>query len=196
LPAAGKGCRSTSIRASLAAPMATREIRTFGDPVLRQRAREVEEITDLHRKLIKDMIDTMRAAPGVGLAAPQIGVLERIFVWEVEDRHGAVVNPEIVERSSATATDDEGCLSLPGLTYPVERAAEVTIRGLDENGRPIELTGTELLARIFQHEIDHLDGVLFIDRLPDAARKDALKNLREQTLGLRSTAPAPREETL
>jgi peptide deformylase len=176
--------------------MATREIRTFGDPVLRQRAREVEEITDLHRKLIKDMIDTMRAAPGVGLAAPQIGVLERIFVWEVEDRHGAVVNPEIVERSSATATDDEGCLSLPGLTYPVERAAEVTIRGLDENGRPIELTGTELLARIFQHEIDHLDGVLFIDRLPDAARKDALKNLREQTLGLRSTAPAPREETL
>jgi peptide deformylase len=176
--------------------MATRDIRTFGDPVLRQRAREVEEVTDLHRKLIKDMIDTMRAAPGVGLAAPQIGVLERIFVWEVEDRHGAVVNPEIVETSSATVTDDEGCLSLPGLTYPVERAAEVTIRGLDEHGRPIELTGTELLARIFQHEIDHLDGVLFIDRLSDAARKDALKTLREQTLGLRSTAPVPREETL
>jgi peptide deformylase len=176
--------------------MATRDIRTFGDPVLRQRAREVEEVTDLHRKLIKDMIDTMRAAPGVGLAAPQIGVLERIFVWEVEDRHGAVVNPEIVERSSATATDDEGCLSLPGLTYPVERAVEVTVRGLDEHGRPIELTGTELLARIFQHEIDHLDGVLFIDRLSDDARKDALKNLREQTLGLRSMAPAPREETL
>jgi peptide deformylase len=194
--AAHTGCRSTSIHASLAARMATRDIRTFGDPVLRQRAREVEEVTDLHRKLIKDMIDTMRAAPGVGLAAPQIGVLERIFVWEVDDRHGAVVNPEIVERSSATATDDEGCLSLPGLTYPVERAVEVTIRGLDEHGGPIELTGTELLARIFQHEIDHLDGVLFIDRLSEAARKDALRNLREQTLGIRSTAPAPREETL
>jgi peptide deformylase len=176
--------------------MSTRAIRTFGDPVLRQRAGEVEEVTDLHRKLIKDMYDTMRAAPGVGLAAPQIGVLERIFVWEVEDRHGAVVNPEIVERSSETATDDEGCLSLPGLTYPVERAAQVTVSGLDEHGNPIELTGTELLARIFQHEIDHLDGVLFIDRLPDDVRKDALRNLREQALGFSSVAPVAREETL
>ena len=176
--------------------MATRDIRTFGDPVLRQRAREVEEVTDLHRKLIKDMIDTMRAAPGVGLAAPQIGVLDRIFVWEVEDRHGAVINPEIVERSQEAATDDEGCLSLPGLTYPVERATEVTVRGLDDHGQPIELTGTELLARIFQHEIDHLDGVLFIDRLPDDVRKEALRNLREQALGFTSIAPAAREETL
>ena len=176
--------------------MTTREIRAFGDPVLRQRAREVETITDLHRKLIKDMFDTMRAAPGVGLAAPQIGVLDRIFVWEVEDRHGAVINPEIVERSQEAATDDEGCLSLPGLTYPVERATEVTVRGLDEQGQPIELTGTELLARIFQHEIDHLDGVLFIDRLPDDVRKEALRNLREQALGFTSIAPAAREETL
>lgn len=176
--------------------MATRDIRTFGDPVLRQRAGEVEEVTDLHRKLIKDMIDTMRAAPGVGLAAPQIGVLERIFVWEVEDRHGAVVNPEIIDRSTETATDDEGCLSLPGLTYPVERAAEVTIRGLDEHGRPIELAASEFLARIFQHEIDHLDGILFIDRLTDDLRKDALKSLRDQALGLTSGAPTPREETL
>src|ERR671915_545513 len=176
--------------------MTTREIRAFGDPVLRQRAREVETITDLHRKLIKDMFDTMRAAPGVGLAAPQIGVLDRIVVWEVEDRHGAVINPEIVERSQEAATGDEGCLSLPGLTYPVERATEVTVRGLDEHGQPIELTGTELLARIFQHEIDHLDGVLFIDRLPDDVRKEALRNLREQALGFTSIAPAAREETL
>src|ERR687891_1470161 len=105
--------------------MTTREIRAFGDPVLRQRAREVETITDLHRKLIKDMFDTMRAAPGVGLAAPQIGVLDRIFVWEVEDRHGAVINPEIVERSPETVTEEEGCLSLPGIYFPVERAAAV-----------------------------------------------------------------------
>ncbi|MGH2786540.1 MAG: peptide deformylase [Actinomycetota bacterium] len=175
--------------------MATREIRTFGDPVLRQRAREIDEVTDLHRKLIKDMIDTMRVAPGVGLAAPQIGVLERIFVWEVEERHGAVVNPRIIRRSSEAVTEDEGCLSVPGLTYPVERSAEVTVTGLDEHGRPIEIPAADLLARVFQHEIDHLDGTLFIDRLPEDLRKDALRTIREQALGL-PPAVRPREEML
>jgi peptide deformylase len=176
--------------------MAIRQIRTFGDPVLKQKARPVDEVTDLHRKLIKDMFDTMRAAPGVGLAAPQVGVLERIFVWEVEEEHGAVVNPEIAKASSETVTDEEGCLSVPGLTYPVERAGEVTVRGLNEHGEPIETAAEGLLARVFQHEIDHLDGVLFMDRLPDELRREALRAVRDQALGLAPPTPAAREESL
>jgi peptide deformylase len=164
--------------------MAILTIRTFGDPVLRQRARELERVTDLHRRLIADMFETMREAPGVGLAATQVGVLDRIFVWEVEERHGAVVNPVIVERSDNEEEDEEGCLSLPGLLFPVRRNARVVIEGLDENGDAIRLEGSELLARVFQHEIDHLDGVLFIDRLPDALRKEASAELTAQALGL------------
>lgn len=164
--------------------MAILTIRTFGDPVLRQRAREVERVSDLHRRLIADMFETMREAPGVGLAATQVGVLDRIFVWEVEERHGAVVNPVIVERSDDEDEDEEGCLSLPGLLFPVRRSERVVIEGLDENGDAIRLEGSELLARVFQHEIDHLDGVLFIDRLPDALRKEASAALTAQALGL------------
>jgi peptide deformylase len=169
-------------------------IREFGDPVLRQRAREVEEVTDVHRKLVADMLDTMRDALGVGLAGPQVGVLERVFVWEVGDRHGAVFNPVIVERSEERVTDDEGCLSVPGLTYPVERHAEVTIEGLDENGSEIRLEADDLLARVFQHETDHLDGVLFMDRLPDDLRKKAMRTLREKLLGLPPSPAAARGE--
>ncbi len=166
--------------------------------MLRQRAREVEEVTEIHRKLVADMLETMRDAPGVGLAGPQVGVLERIFVWEVDDRHGAVFNPVIVERSQERVTDDEGCLSVPGLTYPVERHAGVTIEGLDENGDALRVHADDLLARVFQHETDHLDGVLFMDRLPDDLRRDALRSLREKLLGLPSAPPAAvaREEAL
>ncbi len=164
--------------------------------MLRQRAREVEEVTDVHRKLVSDMLETMRDAPGVGLAGPQVGILERIFVWEVDDRHGAVFNPVIVERSDERVVDDEGCLSVPGLTYPVERHAGVTIEGLDEDGDPIRIEAGDLLARVFQHETDHLDGVLFMDRLSDDLRKTAMRSLREKLLGLPSSPPAPaaREE--
>lgn len=168
--------------------MAVLPIRMFGDPVLRERAREVEKVTEDHRRLARDMIETMRAAPGVGLAGPQVGVLERIFVWEVEDRQGVFINPRMVHRSRETVTEEEGCLSLPGLGYDVERHREVTVEALDENGRPVAVTGEDLLARIFQHELDHLDGVLFIDRLDDDDRREALRTLREQALGLR---PAP-----
>lgn len=164
--------------------MAELDIRTFGDPILRQRAGEVEEVTDLHRSLIANMIETMRLAPGVGLAAPQIGVLERIFVYAVDETVGAIINPELVYRSEEKDTDVEGCLSLPGLQYPVERSVEVTMRGLDENGDEVEIEATELLAVVFQHELDHLDGVLFIDHLPDDLRKEALRTLRDQALGL------------
>ncbi|MDQ4124377.1 MAG: peptide deformylase [Actinomycetota bacterium] len=178
--------------------MAILPIRTFGDPVLRQRAREVEKVTNVHRRLVADMLETMRDAPGVGLAGPQVGVLERVFVWEVEDRHGAVFNPVIVRRSEETATGEEGCLSIPGLTYDVERHASVAIEGLDENGEPVSIDAgdDDFLARVFQHEIDHLDGVLFLDRLRDDTRKKAMRSLRDKLLGLPSPQSTPREEAL
>lgn len=181
--------------------MAILEIRTFGDPALRARAAQVEEVTDVHRRLIADMIETMREAPGVGLAAPQVGVLERIFVWEVDDRYGAVINPRVAATSEESEVEEEGCLSIPGLYYPVERPARVRVEGLDENGRPVAFDADELLARVFQHEIDHLDGVLFLDRLPDETRREALARLRAQALGLPDPGPkkvpeAPVEETL
>ena len=172
--------------------MAILEIRRWGDPGLRQRAKEVEEITDVHRRLIVDMIETMRAAPGVGLAGPQVGVLERVFVWEVGEEHGAVFNPVIVARSDEQVEGEEGCLSLPGLYYPVDRAETVTVEGIDENGDPVKLDADDLLARVCQHEIDHLDGVLFIDHLPDEMRKEALGILRDQALGL-APPPVPRK---
>ncbi|MDQ3941251.1 MAG: peptide deformylase [Actinomycetota bacterium] len=180
--------------------MAVLAIRTFGDPALRQRAAEVARVTDLHRRIIEDMFETMRDAPGVGLAGPQIGVMERIFVWEVDERSGAVINPVIVSRSEETDSAEEGCLSLPGIYYPVTRSARVTVEGLDASGEPVSLEADELLARVCQHEIDHLDGVLFVDHLSDEQRKEALARLREQALGLTpSTAEAsrhPTEETL
>ena len=163
--------------------------------MLRERAGEITKITDVHRRLIADMFETMRDAPGVGLAAPQVGVLERIFVWEVEEEHGVLINPEIVKRSRKKFTEEEGCLSLPGLVYPVERNYEVVVRALDENGQQIEIAGEDLLARVFQHELDHLDGVLFIDHLVESDRKEALSILRGQALGLPTEArPVPQDE--
>src|SRR5918999_1457516 len=131
----------TSTRPKKREPVAILPIRTFGDPALRQKAEPVERITDLHRKLIADMFDTMREAPGVGLAGPQVGVLERVFVWETEDRHGAIINPVITERSQENVEEEEGCLSLPGIYYPVSRASQVMVDGLDENGDRVVLEG-------------------------------------------------------
>lgn len=165
--------------------MAILPIRTWGDPVLRQRANPVDKITDVHRRLIADMIDTMREAPGVGLAATQVGVVERIFVWEVDDEHGVLINPEIVSRGADTVSEDEGCLSVPGLLYPVERSYEVVIEGLDENIDKVRIPAADLQARVFQHELDHLNGVLFIDHLEDDLRREARMKLMEQALGLR-----------
>ena len=177
--------------------VAVLSIRTFGDPTLRQRAREVEKVTKAHRQLVKDMIDTMREAPGVGLAGPQIGVLERVFVFEVEDEVGALFNPTIVERSQDTLIEEEGCLSLPGLAYDVRRARAVKLEGLDEKGRSVTIEASDLLARVFQHEIDHLDGVLFVDRLDDDLKREAMRALTRQALGLAGPpAAAPLEECL
>jgi peptide deformylase len=149
----------------------------------------------MHHKLIADMLDTMRDAPGVGLAATQVGVLERIFVWEVEDGHGAVINPRIVERSRTTVEADEACLSLPGLMYPVERPQEVRLEGIDANGDPVDMEAGDLLARVFQHETDHLDGTLFIDHLPSGLRREARRLLADQVLGLPPSPSARREAT-
>jgi peptide deformylase len=153
--------------------MALREIITVGDPRLRKRARPVQAITPEIRQLAGDMVETMYEANGVGLAGPQIGELTRIIVIELpedEDVWGSgklfmVINPEIMRESREVETGIEGCLSVPGYVGEVERATEVLVRGIDINGKRFRLRPRDYLARVFQHEIDHLNGVLYIDRL-------------------------------
>jgi len=172
--------------------MAILPIRMYPDPVLREAAPPVTSVDDSVRKLIADMTETMHAAPGVGLAAPQVGVQRRVFVFRpsIEEPVGAFVNPEIVERSGE-AVDEEGCLSIPGLAYPVVRSEHILVRGLDGDGEPIELEATDYTARILQHEIDHLDGVLFIDRIDPDLRREALRLIRERAVNGTPT-PIPR----
>ncbi|MGH2717916.1 MAG: peptide deformylase [Actinomycetota bacterium] len=161
--------------------MAVLPIRTFGDPVLRRRAAEISAVDEAVRKLMHDMSDTVIDAPGVGLAAPQIGVPRRVIVWTYEGDRGALANPTIIEQHGQDEAD-EACLSLPGLTYPVTRALTVRVMGLNDRGERVEREFTDWTARIMQHEIDHLDGVLFIDRIaPDLAR-EARRRLREAAL--------------
>lgn len=169
--------------------MAILPIKIMGSPILRARAGEVGEPTDDDRRLIADMLDTMRDAPGVGLAAPQVGVSRRIFVWELEEEHGAVIDPVIVERSDNLVDGEEGCLSIPGLLYEVPRADRVVVEGKDQNGEALRVEATDFKARIFQHEIDHLDGVLFIDRLSDARRDEAIKEWRDLILSPQGVMP-------
>lgn len=168
--------------------MAVFPIRLFGDPVLRQRAADVPEVDDSIRKLIRDMRDTMRDAPGVGLAANQIGVLRRVIVWSFEGDEGTLVNPRIVEKEGSVE-GEEACLSLPGLSYPVLRAERVRVEGLDRKGRLTEIEAEDMTARILQHEIDHIDGVLFIDHLPPELQREARRLLREATEGFGPPPP-------
>jgi peptide deformylase len=153
--------------------MAIREIVSLPEPVLRRKARPVTRFDAQLQTLVDDMIETMRQAPGVGLAAPQVGISERLIVVEYttdEEKEDApkklyvVANPEIKERSEETVLGVEGCLSIPGLQGEVERAAAVTVRGRTRRGQPIKIKAGGWLARIFQHEIDHLDGIVFTDR--------------------------------
>jgi peptide deformylase len=153
-------------------------IRLFGDPVLRTSADPVKDFDAELRRLVKDLTDTMQDAPGVGLAAPQIGVSLRVFTYHVDDVLGHLINPSL-DLSEETETDDEGCLSFPGLAYPTSRAYGVVAKGFNMYGEPVTLEGTGQLARCVQHETDHLDGVLFIDRLDKAQRKLAMKEIRE-----------------
>ena len=158
--------------------MAVREIRLFGDPVLRESAAPVTDFDKQLRTLVKDLTDTMLEAPGCGLAAPQLGIGLRVFTYVDDDVVGHLVNPQL------TLTDErqlgeEGCLSIPGLTFDCTRAYGAVATGFDMYGDPVTIAGTEHLARILQHETDHLDGVLFVDRLDTQTRKAAMKAIRE-----------------
>ncbi len=147
--------------------MALREIVLLGDPRLREEAQPVTAVDEPVRELIRDMFETMHQAPGIGLAATQIGVPRRVVVVSIDDESLAFVNPEIVERSAEEETEVEACLSLPGVQGMVTRAEAVVVRALDENGEEFEVEGDDLFARCIQHEIDHLDGVVFLDRVTD-----------------------------
>jgi peptide deformylase len=154
--------------------MAVRGLRYLGDPVLRQKAERVEEVTEEVRALIADMFDTMYAEEGVGLAAPQVGISQRVIVVDARDDHldpFALVNPEIVAVGDDADRAEEGCLSIPGLKEIVERPVAVKVKALDADGADVVLEAEGLLARILQHEIDHIDGILFIDRVSALKRK-------------------------
>ena len=167
--------------------MAIQPIRLFGDPVLRTPARPVTDFDRELRTLVRDLTETMQDAPGAGLAAPQIGVGLRVFTYYVDGELGHLVNPDL-DLSDEEQDGEEGCLSLPGLAFDTRRALRVVAKGWDQHGEPVVIEGSDLLARAIQHETDHLDGILFIDRLDRQQRKLALKAIREAEW---AGAPAP-----
>ena len=160
-------------------------IRIYGDPVLRQRATEVGTVDGVLKQLADDMVQTMYDAPGVGLAAPQVGVQKRLFVYDTGDGDGpkAIVNP-VLSEGRGEWVYDEGCLSVPGLSWPIVRPKEVHLTGYDLDGNEVSIEADEFLARVFQHEVDHLDGVLLVERLDDDQRKEAKRILRTRALDL------------
>lgn len=161
--------------------IALSQIRQYPDPALRMRANEVEHFDDALRRLAERMTELMADAYGVGLAATQVGVLQRLFVFQAgDDEPRVLVNPRIVQRSDEVEADEEGCLSLQRVIVPVERSAEVTIEAQDLDGDDVRLELEELPARVAQHEVDHLDGVLIIDQTTDDARRVAMATLRAQ----------------
>jgi peptide deformylase len=159
--------------------VAVQPIRLFGDPVLTMAADPVTTFDKELRVLVKDLTDTMVDAPGAGLAATQIGVSVRVFTYDVDDTIGHLVNPVIGVMSDEEQDGDEGCLSFPGLTFPTKRRQRVVASGSNMYGDPVTIEGSALLARCIQHEVDHLDGILFIDRLDPDQRKAAMKAIRE-----------------
>jgi peptide deformylase len=164
--------------------MAPYSIRVFGDPVLKQRAAEITTVDGGLVRLAQDMIDTMRAAPGIGLAAPQVGVQKRLFVYQLDEDEPArvVINP-VIDDSRGEWEYEEGCLSIPGLYFPIVRSKEVHLRGYDLDGGEISIEADEIMARAFQHELDHLDGRLLLDLLDRDQRKAAMKELRQRDPG-------------
>jgi peptide deformylase len=163
--------------------LALAQIRQYGDPALRLKANEVVDFDDDLRRLVERMTTLMQEAQGVGLAATQVGVLRRLFVFQPgEDGPRVIVNPVIVERADESESDGEGCLSLQGVRVPVERSVSVVIEGKDEAGADVRLELDEYAARVAQHELDHLDGVLIIDRTDDEHRKEALGILRPRVV--------------
>jgi peptide deformylase len=158
--------------------MAIKPIRLFGDPILATRAEEVTVFDKELRNLVRDLTETMQAAPGAGLAAPQIGVSLRVFTYDVDGVVGHLINPQL-DLSEELQDGPEGCLSLPELTYDCIRALSVIAKGMNMYGEPVTIEGSNLLARAIQHETDHLDGIVFIDRLDEQARKAAMKEIRQ-----------------
>lgn len=172
--------------------MSVLPIRVFGDPVLREPARPVETFDDSLRRLADDMIQTMQEAPGVGLAAPQVGRSLRLIVFDLGDEEGprALANP-VLRDEWGDQLGEEGCLSVPGLYYPVRRHLRVQAEGFDLDGNEVSIEAEELPSRILQHEVDHLNGVLFIDRLEAEHRSEAMAAIRDQALGLQPVAVDP-----
>ena len=168
--------------------MAGFTIRQYGDPVLKERTREVDDFDGAVASLVDSMIETMYAAPGTGLAANQVGVQRRIFVYDVGEGARTVINPQIIE-SDGEWVFDEGCLSVPGLSWEIARPNAVHLVGLDLDGNEVSIEATELEGRVFQHEIDHLDGILLVERLDEDQRKEALRILRTRTLDLAPSDP-------
>jgi peptide deformylase len=158
-----------------------REIRVYGDPVLKTKAAEVGDIDGKLVTLADDMLEAMYAAPGLGLAAPQVGVQKQLFVYDVGEGPHTLVNPSIKE-SRGEWVYDEGCLSIPGLAFELIRPKQVHLVGYDLDGNELSIEADEVLARCFQHELDHLDGVLFLERLSDEDRKAAMRIIRERRL--------------
>ena len=160
--------------------MTIRPIRELGDPVLRTPADEVKDFDRELAALVRDLEETVDHPGRAGLAAPQIGVGLRVFSYNIDGEIGHLVNPTIVELSEEIQDDDEGCLSVPGLYAPTVRAMHAVVEGLDVHGEPLRLSGSGLMARCLQHEVDHLDGKVFLDRLTGEARKAALRALRSR----------------
>ncbi|MGH3171766.1 MAG: peptide deformylase [Trebonia sp.] len=159
--------------------MAIRPIRLFGDPVLRTAADPVTDFDKQLRNLVKDLQQTLDDAQGAGLAAPQIGVGLRVFAYAVDDERGYLVNPSLDFPDDEEQAGQEGCLSFPGVYFDVKRRLNTVARGFTDRGDPVQVVGTQVLARCLQHETDHLDGVLFIDRMDIATRKEAMKAIRD-----------------
>jgi peptide deformylase len=159
--------------------MTVRDIRKFGDPILLTAADPVTDFDKQLRRLVKDLTDTLREAQGSGLAAPQIGVGLRVFAYLVDGQHGYLVNPALTFPDEEEQDGEEGCLSFPGLYFDVKRRRNTVARGCTDRGDPVQVVGTAMLARCLQHETDHLDGVLFIDRMDATTRKAATRAIRE-----------------
>ncbi|GAB2756454.1 peptide deformylase [Salinifilum aidingensis] len=160
--------------------MPVRPIRTFGDPVLRERTAPVTVFDDRLRSVITDLLDTVDQPGRAGLAAPQIGVGVRAFSYNVDEQFGYVVNPVIAELSAEEQDDEEGCLSLPNLSFPTRRAQRAVVRGVDLNDEPVTVEGEGLMARCLQHEVDHLDGMVYLQRLDAGTRREAYRQVRGQ----------------
>ncbi|MFI5954115.1 peptide deformylase [Cryptosporangium sp. NPDC051539] len=159
--------------------MSVRPIRLFGDPVLRTPADEVVDFDRQLRRLVKDLTDSMLEERGAGLAAPQLGVSQRVFTFNIDDVLGHLVNPVLEFPDEEEQEGPEGCLSVPGLYFDTKRRLNTVAKGFDQHGEPIQIVGTSLMARCLQHETDHLDGVLFVDRLDPATKKAAMKAIRQ-----------------